>query len=63
VLGYIAGLPLRNCPTGAIVHPVGSTRRYFDMRYTVNLALYKTVKQEIAEIPFHQRDVHVYNKG
>jgi len=39
------------------------TKRYFDMRYTVNLAVYKTLKKENIEIPFPQRDVHVYNNG
>ena len=39
------------------------TKRYFEMRYTVNLAVYKTLQQANIEIPFPQRDVHVYNNG
>jgi len=38
------------------------TQRYFEMRYAVNLAVYKTLKQENVEIPFPQRDVHIVSR-
>jgi len=39
------------------------TKRYFNTRYAVNLAVYKKLKQENIEIPFPQRDIHVYNEN
>jgi len=39
------------------------TKRYFDTLYAVNLAVYKKLKQENIEIPFPQRDVHIFNEN
>ena len=38
------------------------TKRYFDMRYKVNLAVYRDLKQGSIEIPFPQIDVHVVSR-
>lgn len=38
------------------------TKRYFDIRYKVNLAVYKDLKQGNIEIPFPQRDVHIVSR-
>ena len=38
------------------------TKRYFDMRYKVNLAIYRDLKQGSIEIPFPQIDVHIVSR-
>jgi len=39
------------------------TRKYFETLYSVNLAVYKQLKQANIEIPFPQRDIHVVSRS
>jgi small conductance mechanosensitive channel len=39
------------------------TRKYFETLYSVNLAVYKQLKQENIEIPFPQRDIHIVSRS
>jgi small conductance mechanosensitive channel len=39
------------------------TRKYFETLYSVNLAVYKELKQANIEIPFPQRDIHVVSQS
>jgi small conductance mechanosensitive channel len=39
------------------------TRKYFETLYSVNLAVYKELKQGNIEIPFPQRDIHVVSRS
>ena len=39
------------------------TRKYFETLYSVNLAVYKRLKQANIEIPFPQRDIHVVSRS
>jgi small conductance mechanosensitive channel len=39
------------------------TRKYFETLYSVNLAVYKQLKQANIEIPFPQRDIHVISRS
>ncbi|KPK19250.1 MAG: mechanosensitive ion channel protein MscS [Nitrospira bacterium SG8_3] len=39
------------------------TRKYFETLYSVNLAVYKELKQANIEIPFPQRDIHVVSRS
>ena len=39
------------------------TRKYFETLYSVNLAVYKQLKQANIQIPFPQRDIHVVSRS
>jgi small conductance mechanosensitive channel len=39
------------------------SRKYFQTRYSVNLAVYKQLKEGDIEIPFPQRDIHIISQS